>query len=42
MSEEFVNLTIDGTPVKAKPGMTILSAAKSVGIDIPTLSLIHI
>ncbi len=37
MSEEFVNLTIDGTPVKAKPGMTILSAAKSVGIDIPTL-----
>ena len=37
MSEEFVNLTIDGTIVKAKPGMTILSAAKSVGIDIPTL-----
>ena len=37
MPEEFVNLTIDGTPVKAKPGMTILSAAKSVGIDIPTL-----
>lgn len=37
MSEEFVNLTIDGTTVKAKPGMTILSAAKSVGIDIPTL-----
>lgn len=37
MSEEFVNLTIDGTTVKARPGMTILSAAKSVGIDIPTL-----
>ena len=37
MSEEFINLTIDGTPVKAKPGMTILAAAKSVGIDIPTL-----
>ena len=38
MSEEkIINLTIDGTPVKAKEGMTILQAAKSVGIDIPTL-----
>lgn len=37
MSEEFVNLTIDGIEVKAKKGMTILEAAKQAGIDIPTL-----
>lgn len=38
MSEEkIINLTIDGTSVKAKQGMTILQAAKSAGIDIPTL-----
>ena len=30
-------LEIDGKEVKAKPGMTILDAAKSVGISIPTL-----
>lgn len=32
-----VNLEIDGRQVKAKEGMTILEAARSVGIDIPTL-----
>ena len=32
-----VTLEIDGRPVKAKEGMTILEAARSVGIDIPTL-----
>ena len=37
MSEEIVNLTIDGIQVKAKKGDTILQVAKSVGIDIPTL-----
>ncbi len=31
-----VNLTINGIPVQAKAGMTILEAAKTVGIDIPT------
>jgi bidirectional [NiFe] hydrogenase diaphorase subunit len=33
----IVTLTIDDKEVKAKEGMTILEAARSVGIDIPTL-----
>ena len=37
MSEEMITLTIDGIEVKAKQGMTILEAARTVGIDIPTL-----
>ena len=37
MENEFVTLTIDGQEVKAKKGITILEAAKQVGIDIPTL-----
>ena len=37
MSEEIVTLTIDGIEVKAKQGTTILEAARTVGIDIPTL-----
>ena len=32
-----MNLTIDGRQVAADPGTTILAAARSVGIDIPTL-----
>lgn len=32
-----VHLNIDGKKVEAEEGMTILEAAKSVGIDIPTL-----
>ncbi|HHU76275.1 MAG TPA: 2Fe-2S iron-sulfur cluster binding domain-containing protein [Firmicutes bacterium] len=32
-----VNLTIDDLEVKAEEGMTVLEAAQSVGIDIPTL-----
>lgn len=32
-----VTLFINNEEVKAKPGMTILEAARSVGIDIPTL-----
>jgi NADH dehydrogenase/NADH:ubiquinone oxidoreductase subunit G len=35
MSE--IQLTIDGKEVKAKPEMTLLEAAQSVGIKIPTL-----
>ena len=35
--EEMVTLTIDGQSVKAKKGSTILEAARSAGIDIPTL-----
>lgn len=35
MSE--ILLTIDGNEVKAKEGMTVLEAAKSIGIEIPTL-----
>jgi len=34
---EFVNLTIDHKSVKVEKGTTILKAAHSVGIDIPTL-----
>lgn len=34
---EFVNLTIDGKDVKAPKGATVLEAAKSAGINIPTL-----
>ena len=37
MEENFVNLTIDGQPVKVKKGTTILQAAREVGVDIPTL-----
>ena len=37
MEEKMVTLTIDGETVKAKAGTTILEAAKSAGIDIPTL-----
>lgn len=32
-----ITATIDGRPVKAKEGMTILEAARAHGIDIPTL-----
>ncbi len=34
---EMVKLTIDGKPVEAEKGTTILKAAKTIGIDIPTL-----
>ena len=36
MSDE-ISLTIDGQPVSVAPGTTILEAARSLGIDIPTL-----
>ena len=35
--ETSVNLTIDGRPVAAEPGATILQAARAAGIDVPTL-----
>jgi NADP-reducing hydrogenase subunit HndD len=34
---EMINLTIDNKPVVVKKGTTILEAAKSIGIHIPTL-----
>lgn len=37
MTEEWTNLQIDGQGVKAKPGMTILEAARAAAIEIPTL-----
>ena len=37
MNNETVTLTIDGIEIKAEKGTTILQAAKSAGIDIPTL-----
>ena len=37
MEENLITLTIDNQKVQAKPGTTILQAAKQAGIDIPTL-----
>lgn len=37
MKNDLVNLTIDGIPVQAASGTTLLLAAKAYGIDIPTL-----
>ncbi|MCW0482757.1 NADH-dependent [FeFe] hydrogenase, group A6 [Gaoshiqia sediminis] len=34
---EMINLTIDNKPIVVKKGTTILDAASSIGIDIPTL-----
>ena len=36
MSEK-VKLTIDGKEVEVNEGITVLQAAKQIGIDIPTL-----
>jgi bidirectional [NiFe] hydrogenase diaphorase subunit len=35
--EEMVNLQIDGKQVKARPGATVLEAAREAGMKIPTL-----
>ena len=35
--EELITLKIDGKEIKVKQGSTILEAARSAGIDIPTL-----
>ncbi len=37
MSEEYVQLTIDGTPISVPVGTTIIDAAKDADIDIPVL-----
>lgn len=37
MSAAAINLTINGRPVQAKPGQTVLEAATAAGIAIPTL-----
>ncbi len=37
MSDEKISITIDGEPVEAKPGQTILEAADAVGKYIPRL-----
>ena len=37
MDNQNINLTIDGTKVSVKKGTTILEAARSIGVDIPTL-----
>ena len=36
-SSSLVSLTINGQPVQVPPGATILDAAKSAGVDIPTI-----
>lgn len=42
MEQNKINLTIDGRPVSVENGATILDAAKSCGIEIPTLCHIHL
>lgn len=42
MEQNKINLTIDNRPVSVEKGTTILDAAKSVGIDIPTLCHINL
>ena len=37
MTEQYISLTIDGQAVTVPKETTILEAARSVGIDIPTL-----
>ena len=37
MEKEMVNITIDGKEAKVPKGLSILEAARTVGIDIPTL-----
>lgn len=37
MPEEYVQLTIDGTPVSVPRGTTLLEAAREAGIEIPVL-----
>ncbi len=39
---ETINLTIDKKPLVVKKGTTILEAASSIGIDIPTLCYMHL
>ena len=38
----MINLTIDGIPVKAAEGTTILEAARGVGIQIPSLCYMNL
>jgi formate dehydrogenase major subunit len=37
MGETSITLTIDGTPCHARPGQTILQAARDHGVEVPTL-----
>jgi len=39
---EMINIKIDNKELKVAPGTTILDAAKSVGINIPTLCYLHL
>nr|MBD3621246.1 iron hydrogenase small subunit [Sunxiuqinia sp.] len=39
---EMINLTIDKKPLVVKKGTTILEAASSIGVDIPTLCHMHL
>ena len=38
----MINIKIDNKELKVAPGTTILDAAKSVGINIPTLCYLHL
>ena len=37
----MAKITINGTEIKVKNGSTILNAAKSIGIELPTLCFIE-
>jgi len=39
---EMINIKIDNKDIKVAPGTTVLDAAKSVGINIPTLCYLHL
>ena len=36
-----MKITIDGQPLEVDPSMTVLAAARSLGIDIPTLCFLE-
>ena len=42
MSQKLVNVTVDDIKVQVPEGTTILAAAKSAGVNIPTLCYLNL
>ena len=40
MSDKFT-ITVDGQPVEVQPGETVLTAARKLAVDIPTLCFLE-
>lgn len=38
---EFINLTIDGRPIQAKPGTLVIEAARTAGIEVPAFCYVE-